>query len=284
MIIDFHAHTFPSKISGRVIENLSRTGHIRYFTDASCEALAESMHRAGIACAVNLPVMTRADQVVKVNDDLLRKQETMYRSGILTFGGLHPAFEDYRAELRRLKEHGIRGVKLHPAFQGMDVSDIAFKRLIGAISDEGLICLLHCGKDAGFQDHDYASVPQLLELIRDVQPEKLVLAHMGGWQNWDDVERDLAGAPVWMDTAYCFGAVSYREGEEELLPYRENLSRERFTKLVRQHGTDRVLFATDCPWSDQKAYVDFMDSTDLHAEEKEKIFAANAMKLLDIGE
>lgn len=267
-----------------MIETLSRTGHIRYYTDASCEDLIGSMKRAGIDYAVNLPVMTRADQVVRVNDDLIRKREQMLQSGIITFGGLHPAFDDYWAELRRLKEHGIRGVKLHPAFQGTDISDISYKRLIGAISDAGLICLLHCGKDAGFQDHDYASVPQLLELIRDVQPEKLVLAHMGGWQNWDDVERDLAGAPVWMDTAYCFGAVSYREGEENLLPYRENLSRERFTKLVRQHGTDRVLFATDCPWSDQKAYVDFMESTDLHAEEKEKIFAANAMKLLDIGE
>ena len=282
MIIDFHTHTFPSRVSARVIENLSAYGHLAYFTTASTEALTASMQRAGIDYSVNLPVMTRADQVTKVNGDLLRRREELFSSGIITFGGLHPEFEDFRNEIRRLREGGIKGVKLHPAFQGRNANDLLFKRIIGAISEEGMICLLHCGYDISFMDHDFASVPMLLDLINDVQPQKLVLAHMGGWENWDDIERDLAGAPVWMDTAYSLGPVHARPGDEDKVPFKENLSRERFVKLARQHGTDRVLFATDSPWIDQNEYVDFLSSANLTPEERNAVFSGNARRLLDM--
>ena len=280
MIIDFHTHTFPSRVAARVIENLSAGGGLEYYTSASAQALTASMQRSGIDYSVNLPVMTRPDQVEKVNSDLLRRRQELLSGGIITFGGMHPEFESYRSELRRLKEGGIKGIKLHPAFQGRDANDLLYKRIIGAASEEDLVCLLHCGYDINFMDRNFASVPMLLELIRDVQPQKLVLAHMGGWENWDDIERDLAGAPVWMDTAYSFGSVHVKKGEEDRVPFRENLSRERFVRLARKQGTDRVLFATDSPWNDQKQYADFLTSTSLTAEEKEAIFAGNARKLL----
>ena len=47
-----------------------------------------------------------------------------------------------------------------------------------------MIVLIHAGIDIGIYDRNYASVAQILNVIRDVQPEKFVLAHMGGWACW----------------------------------------------------------------------------------------------------
>ena len=42
----------------------------------------------------------------------------------------------------------------------------------------------------------------------DVKPEKLVLAHMGGLNFWDDVEKYLVGENVYFDTAYVADEMS----------------------------------------------------------------------------
>ena len=280
MIIDFHTHTFPASISLRAMENLSRTGHVRYFADPTAQNLAASMKETGIDRSVNLPVMTRPDQVVSVHDGLLRRQEELRGLGILTFGGLHPDFEKYREEIRRLKEHGVPGIKLHPAFWEIPVQDIRIKRIIDAVSEAGLITLLHAGWDVSFLHCDYASVSGILEVIRDVRPEKLVLAHMGGWQEWEQVESDLAGAPVWLDTSYSLGPVPRKEGEEAQMPYTENLSPEAFVRLARRHGTDRILFGTDFPWTSTREYVDGLEGCPLTREEKDRVFGENAKELL----
>ena len=281
MIIDFHTHIFPRSISLKTMEYLSGNGHIKYFTDGTPEALAVMMRRNGVSYAVNMPVMTKPEQVTRVNDSLIEQREKLLKDGIITFGGLHPAFGDYRAEIKKLKNAGLKGVKLHPAFQGVHINDLAYKRIIGAVSEAGLITLIHSGWDIGFMDRNYASVPELLDVIEDVRPEKLVLAHMGNCHAWDEAEEYLAGAPVWLDTSFSLGRLHPRAGDEALIPFRENLTSEGFARLVRKHGADRVLFATDCPWSDQRDYIEFLNQTELSEKEKSRIFSENALSLLN---
>ena len=283
MIIDFHTHLFPARISAGIIERLSRFGHVAHFTDASEPELAASMRKSGIDYSVNLPVMTRPDQVRSVNDSLIRDREAWMADGVITFGGMHPEFEDYAAEFKRLKAAGIRGVKFHPAYQQTMLSDIRFHRMVGALSELGMISIFHCGQDVGYPELDYAPVRDILKLIEDVRPERLVLAHMGGWQNWDDVERDLAGANVYLDTAYSLGPVYHREGEETQVPYDETISAERFVRICRKHGTDRVLFATDSPWAPQDGYVRFIRKCGLTETEQELILGKNAAGLLGLS-
>ena len=77
MILDFHSHTFPDAISKKIVAQLASSSRSRYYTDASRPALFASMKEAGIDYALNLPVFTRPDQVVKINRDLLKDQEAM---------------------------------------------------------------------------------------------------------------------------------------------------------------------------------------------------------------
>lgn len=280
MVIDFHTHTFPDKISERVLAKLSRLSHTQYFTDGSVSGLLRSMQEAGISYSVNLPVMTAAEQVEKVNGDLIAERDKLLELGILTFGGMHPDYENYKKELLRLKENGILGIKIHPAYQNTDIDDIRMMRIIDAASELGLIVLTHAGIDIGIYDHNYSSVRQILTVIDRLHPPKLVLAHMGNWACWDDVERDLAGAVVWFDTAFAIGPITPNQVTNGT-PYMENnLSKEAFMRIVKKHGEDKILFATDSPWESQKDYVARVGSLPLDQEQKAKIFSENAKKLL----
>ena len=55
-----------------------------------------------------------------------------------------------------------------------------------------------------------------------------------------------------------------------------------FVQLVYALGVNRVLFATDSPWAEQKDYVNRISAIPFTEEEKRKIFAENAKRLLGI--
>lgn len=284
MIIDFHTHTFPDSISKRVLEKLSCSGNAAYFTEGTLHSLAQSMRESGVDISVNLPVMTRADQVTEIHNNLFAESDKYEKSGVITFGGMHPLFEDYRNEIKRLREHGIKGIKIHPAFYNIDINDIRLKRIIDAATDEDMIVVTHSGADISFPDKNNASVEQLLDVIEDVRPNKFVLAHMGGWQDWNAVLNNLAGANVWLDTSFSLGQYYPRESMKGQCRYTSNLDEKELVHLVRAHGSDKVLFATDSPWAPQKQYVDFIKDSNLTEDEKSKILGQNAVSLLGIAD
>jgi hypothetical protein len=279
MIIDFHTHTFPDSISEKVVDQLGRVSATLPHTNGSVGDLVHSMQKAGVDYSVNLPVMTSVEQVEKVNSKLIKNMESYEKQGIITFSGMHPDYANYKEELKRLKREGIQGIKIHPAYHHMDLNDIRIMRIIGEASEQGLIVLIHAGIDIGIYDRNYASVKQIIQVIDEVQPEKFVLAHMGGWAGWKEVESDLAGAPVWLDTAFTFGKITPYPNLPPT-PYTCVLPDEDFIRLCRKHGIDKILFATDSPWQDQADYVKRIQAMDFTQDEKNKIFGENAKKIL----
>ena len=282
MIIDFHTHTFPEKNSASIIQKLGGISHTMPFTDGSVRGLIASMAEAGVDYSVNLPVMTSAGQVEKVNDSLISQREQLLTEGVITFGGMHPDYENYQEELKLLKQSGILGIKIHPAYQNVDLDDIRMMRIIDYASQLGLIVLTHAGIDIGLYDHNYCSVEHILKIVDQIHPPKFVLAHMGNWDCWEDVEQDLAGAPVWLDTAFAVGSIT-ADLSQDTRPYKEEtLSCEDFVRICRKHGMDKILFGTDSPWQEQKEYIERIRRTGLTPGEQELVFAGNARKLLAI--
>ena len=282
MIIDFHTHTFPEKNSGKVLQKLGSLSHTLPFTDGSVRGLLASMKEAGVDYSVNVPVMTTVEQVEKINGSLIRQREELFARGIITFGGIHPDYDNFKEELRRLKQCGIPGIKIHPAYQNVDLDDMRMIRIIDYASELGLIVLTHAGIDIGINDHNYCSVSHILKVIDRVHPPQFVLAHMGNWGCWEDVERDLAGAPVWLDTAFAVGSITPDPSQEKKPYLEENLSNEDFVRICRKHGMNRILFATDSPWQDQKDYIGRIRSTGLDQQELEQVFSENAKRLLSL--
>lgn len=282
MIIDFHTHTFPDKIAGSVIGNLQLMSRSRPFTDATNDGLRRSMEQASIDLSILLPVMTNVRQVYKLNDFAARINEHWEESGLLSFGGIHPEVENYKEVLNHVVQLGLKGIKIHPAYQRADFDDIRYLRIIDRASELGLIVLTHAGWDIGIPEHNYCTTRHIQHVMQEVGPDRLVLAHMGGWQDWNAVEQELAGLPVYFDAAFSVGDIIPAPGTTRTPEESHNMNREQFTRLVRKLGTDRVLFATDCPWSDQAQSLDFVRSCAFSEQELADILGNNAQKLLNI--
>ena len=282
MIIDFHTHTFPKKISQKVVNNLAKESCTKPFTNGSMNELLASMKEAGITYSVNLPVMTSVEQVEKINTSFIETKRELHKKGIIAFGGMHPDYDNIRGELTRLKNAGIPGIKIHPAYQKYDLDHPKMMEIIDIASELDIIVITHAGIDIGIYDHDYASVKHVLKILKEISPPKLVLAHMGGWGCWEDVERDLAGAPVYFDTAFSIGKITPLPGHNKRPYLDENLNVEAFSRLTRKHGCDKILFATDSPWQEQRDVISLIEESDLTTTEKEMIYAKNATRLLGL--
>ena len=281
MIIDFHTHTFPDAIASDAVRSLRAACHTCAFSDGTSGGLMRSMARAGIDVSVILPVATKARQVPHINDAAIRIRETYDNTGLISFGCAHPEQDDPLPEMKRLRAAGIRGIKLHPPYQGVRFDDPRYLRILDAAGQEELIVTIHAGLDIGLPEARYAMPEMIRAALDHVGPVTLVLAHMGGWRCWDDLDC-LAGTRVYLDTSFSLGTLSpvderYHTGESRKL-----LGPERFTALCRTFGTDHILFGTDSPWADQGKAKQDIEALPLTAEEKKSILGGNAARLLGI--
>lgn len=264
MVIDFHTHTFPDKIARASIENLSKCSGITPYTDGTMAGLKRSMEEDGVDLSVILPVVTKPAQFETVNRvaaQICEKEE-----GLVSFGGIHPDCSDIKRKIREIKALGLKGIKIHPAYQEVYMDDIRYLRILDAASEEDLIVSVHAGVDIGLPEPVYAAVERILHAIRETKPKKFVLAHLGGWKEWDAVEEMIASENVYLDTAFLEDYIS----DEQLL------------RIIRKHGAEKILFGTDCPWSGQRESIERLERLPLSEEEKERIFAGNAEKLLGL--
>ncbi len=269
MVIDFHTHTFPDKIAARSIEKLENVGNIKAFTNGTLDGLKASMAESKVNMSVVLPVVTNPAHITTVNRVAYETNELFDSTGIWSFGGIHPENENYEDELKAIAEYGLKGIKLHPDYQATFFDDIKYKRIIYKASELGLIISVHAGLDIGLPEPIHCTPDRVLNLINEIKPEKLVLAHMGGYYLWDEVEEKLMDKNLYFDTAYCL-----EEGK---------LSPEQFDRMIKKAGADKILFATDSPWSGQKEFVSLVDKFVTEEEAKAKITYKNAQALLGIN-
>ena len=275
MIIDFHTHMFPDKIAGRTLDYLSGIFGASPFADGTYTGLCNSMGKGAVDISIALPAVTKVSQVASIN-----RFASAYTEGpVISFGGIHPECENYKEILKEIKNLGLKGIKLHPDYQDAMFNDIRYKRIISYATELGLVVVVHAGVDIGLPSVTHCTPDMVCEVLDEVQPERLVLAHMGGWNLWDEVLAKLCGRNVYMDTAFSYGEIAWLSGAE----HRWKLaSEEMFLKLIRAHGADRIVFGTDSPWTDQKRAIKDIQALPLSDEDKKKILGENALQLLGL--
>ena len=98
MLIDFHTHTFPDKIAAAALKELSERSGIFPHTDGTAQGLMDAMARDGVDLSVVLPVATNPAQVEKINRRALEANASSDKTGLISFGAMHPDFADYKTE------------------------------------------------------------------------------------------------------------------------------------------------------------------------------------------
>lgn len=259
-VIDFHVHAFPDELASRAMEQLSEHSGVAPSYDGTISGLRCSMVRAGISASVLQPVATKPSQVRSINDWAASLREDW----LIPFGAIHPDFEDPRGELERIHILGIRGVKIHGDYQGSFVDDERYMPIYEALEDLGMILLFHAGVDIGLPPPVHATPERILKVHEAFPRLRIVAAHMGGFKMWDEVEECLLGRGIYFDTSYV----------------RTFMEDERALRMMREHGLERILFATDAPWADQREEISWITSLGLSEDELAKILSENAVKLL----
>lgn len=262
MIIDFHTHIFPDKIANGAISKLEGSADVKAYTDGTLTGLLASMEESEVDYSVILPVVTSPRQFNSINRFAFELKE---RNNLISFGGIHPETEDYRKELDIIKSYGLKGVKLHPEYQATYIDDIKYLRIMDYAAELGLIISVHAGFDSAFPTEKHCTPKRIDNVLKTIHPDKLVLAHMGGLFSWDEVEEYVVGKEVYLDTSYSIGVMEDAQ----------------FERIARNHGIEKILFATDSPWREQKQMIGYLRQMNFTDEEKEMILCKNAIKLLE---
>ncbi len=269
MIIDFHTHVFPDKIASRTIEFLANKGCVTPYSDGSVTGLLGEMEKADADIAITLPVVTNVAQFDSINRFAISINEQFSSSQrrLISFAGIHPKCDDIDKKMRFIKENGFLGVKIHPDYQETFIDDDGYVEILNNAKELDLIVVTHAGIDTGYRDRPVRCTPErALRLIKKVHYGKFVLAHLGGSELSDDVIKTLCGEDVYFDTAF-------------VLKFTE---KQVFNEIIDRHGADKILFATDSPWSSIENDVNIIKSFELTKENEEKILHGNAEKLLGI--
>ena len=261
---DFHTHAFADSIAERAIGGLEKTSGMKAFTDGTADGLRRALKDCGIIGGLLLPVATKPTQQTTINSWAAECMD----GTLISFGTVHPDAEDVLNELERIKALGLKGVKLHSEYQHFHPDEERMLPIYRRCAELGFPVIFHGGWDPLSPDF-IRGTPQCFANAAKAVPElTFIIAHLGGMNLWDDVEKFLAGKfpNVYLDTAVIAGHIS----DEQLL------------RIIRTHGSDKILFGSDIPWDNPCNEIAMLEGLPLSQEEKELIFYRNAEKLLGI--
>ena len=265
-IIDFHTHIFPDKIARQTIERLAEeSGEYRPKTDGTLLGLLASMDQAGISLSVVANIATRPGQMMPIFDFCRQ----LSRDRIAPLISVHP--DNNMAEVNALFEQAaaadLKGVKLHPMYQGFFIDDRKMYPLYQLIEHFGFFLVFHTGYDIAFPGNTQADVERVKTIADEFKELTIVTTHVGGWRQWD--RADILGK---CDNVYTETSMTLTEQCDE-----------DFVRMVDHFAEDRVLFGSDSPWTDQKEMLDRTLRLGLSDSRMEKMLYLNARSLLGLA-
>ncbi len=261
-IIDFHTHAFPDWIAEKAIRNIQLAGQIEAHHDGTLSGLLRSMDKSGILKSVVCSIATKPSQF----DSILNWSQKIRSERIEPFPSFHPEDPLAIEHIKQIKQEGFLGIKIHPYYQDFFVDGSEMMPLYETIADAGLILVIHAGYDFAFPRFPRANPGRFARVIEKIPHLKIIATHMGGWQQWDEVERFLVGKSIFFETSFSLDI----QNQEEI------------QKIIIKHSPEMTLFGSDSPWADQSETLKLFRHLQLSEQEKNLILFENARKLLGL--
>ena len=260
MIIDVHTHAFPDHIASIAMEKLEHSSNSKAYLDGTIADLLRSMDKAGIDTSIMACVATSPAQF----NSILTWCKSISGPRIMPLPSVHPESKDIPEEIKKIKEAGFIGLKLHAEFQSFYLDEERLYPIYQEAMENDLLILFHCGYDISFPDSDRSDPERLAHIHKDFPELKIIASHLGGWRQWDKVIQHLIGKDIYLDTSYTIGYI-----DENSLQ-----------TILTRHSPNLILFGTDSPWKDQQVEVTLIDSLDISSAFKKRILGQNAQNLL----
>jgi hypothetical protein len=260
-IIDFHTHAFPDELAPRAMKKLlEEAPGAQAFLDGKISSLIESMDRNGIIHSVICCIATTPEQFTPIFN-WCKKVQT---ERLIMFPSIHPADAKFKERLTIIRAEGFRGVKMHPYYQNFRLDEDRMLAIYEELIRNDLMLVVHTGYDIAFPNDDRADSSKILKITEIFPQLKFVATHLGAWQQWNEVEKVLAGKHLYMETSWSL----------------ECLSPEQARRIILKHPPDCIIFGTDSPWTDQGKSISLLKALKLPQDLENKILRENAMSLL----
>ena len=266
-IFDIHTHTYPERIAEKACVNLGAFYEFIVEGKGTYADLEESARPHNVRGFLLFSVATNATQVPKVNDSIASLVELSRSHGFETvgFAGMHQDYPDFAGEIDRVEKMGLRGIKIHPDIQAVDIDDPRMLRLYELV--EGRMPIyFHIGDWR--PQYRFSEAKKLLKVLEMFPKLEVVAAHLGGHRAFEEAKM-LAGHPnVWYDTSSALWAMTPEYARE----------------LIRLLGTDRVMFGTDYPVKNPATELELFSRLSLTESQREDILYYNAIRFLHLEE
>lgn len=261
MIVDAHAHVWPDHLAGRVLA--TRPAGLGARHDGTVDGLRRAMDEAGIDVALALGVANEPGHVARTNEFI----GSLDRRRFVPFGTVHPGLSNAE-NLAHLREHAIRGVKLHPLFQDVALGSPRVVDLMRALAEAGIVVLTHAGAGGDDAANERGDPRRVKALLTAVPTLRLIACHFGGYQRLEEAERSVIGSRALLDTSWP--------------PSLADLDPERVRGLIARHGHDRIVFGSDWPMADPAREIAAVRALGLPAAEEAAILGGNLAALLGL--
>ena len=259
-IIDAHAHIFPEKIAENATVNI---GHFYELPMDSCgvsEKLIESGNKIGTKLYLVCSTATAPRQTEHINEFIA--EECRKNSSFYGFGTTHPDSDDLEADIKQIKKLGLHGVKLHPDFQKFNAdSPEAFK--IYEMIEGDLPLLIHCGDNR----YEFSAPDRIAAIHKNFPKLKILAAHLGGYQRWDDAEKCLTGLD---NVKFDFSSS---------LAF---LTPERAAHMIRTYGVENCFYGSDFPMWNHEEELERFFKLGFTEDENRRLLAQNFKEFLGI--
>lgn len=259
-IFDFHAHIYPEKIASRAVEGVGEFYKIGMTCDGTAESLIKDGESAGITHFLVHSVATTTHHVPVINNFIVSECEK--HPQFFGFGTMHQDFEEKEAEVERISEMGLHGIKIHPDTQEFNIDDERMFPLYDILQSKNMPVLIHCGD----YRYDFSHPRRVRKILHEFPKLTVIGAHFGGWSVWDLALEYLRNERCMVDVSSSLMMCGLERGKE----------------LIRIYGKERVLFGSDFPmWSPSHELEQFL-KMGLTDEENEYILCKNAKRLLGL--
>ena len=256
-VVDAHAHIYPPKIAAKAVEAVGDFYTIEMYGDGTPEHLLAAKDERPITHFIVHSVATNAKSVETINDFIA--SEGKKHSEFIGFMAMHQDYENVEKEVERAISLGLKGMKIHPDTQKVNLDDPRLMEVYEIIAGR-LPIIIHMGD----YRHDY-SHPRRLKRALDAFPALVVdAAHFGGW-TLQEIALDILGEErCFLDASSSMAFLGQRRTKE----------------LCRLFGTDRLMFGSDFPMWNPTSEYEIFTGIDFTDDELENMLWHNAERFV----
>ncbi len=264
MVVDFHTHAFPDDLAEKALTVLTNNLRVKIepVHNGTVTGLLQRMEQWKVDVSVVLPIVTKLSQTKSLN----QWAASIASDKIIPFGSIFPHSESYKQDLDFVANLGLRGIKFHAEYQDFVIDEPRMLRIYDYALSKGLVIVHHAGEDEGMPPPYKSSPEQFANIVDSMQGGVIVAAHLGGYRQWQKVFEVLAGKNIYLDTSMGF----------------DYYDTQLFLNIVKKHGSHKILFASDSPWSSAGHEIASLMATSLSNEAKNQILFENACSILGI--